>query len=107
MIESDDQPRWDAICLDEADNVATVLRPLAEGDRPTVAGTERESPVLNTSIPRGHKIALTAIGSGETVIKYGAPIGAATTDIRAGDHVHLHNLEGFAGREARRAQGRG
>lgn len=41
----------------------------------------------------GHKIARTAIAQGESVIKYGAPIGRATQPIAAGDHVHLHNLK--------------
>ena len=42
---------------------------------------------------RGHKIALRDIGSGEKVIEYGTVIGAATKKIRAGEHVHTHNLK--------------
>lgn len=57
-----------------ADNVAVVL---VDGD-----------PVA----PRGHKIALAPIAEGEQVIKYGFPIGIATTDIAEGDWVHSHNL---------------
>ncbi len=40
----------------------------------------------------GHKYALKAIRAGENVIKYGSPIGHATEEISAGDHVHTHNL---------------
>ena len=40
----------------------------------------------------GHKYALKAIRAGENVIKYGSPIGHATEEIAAGDHVHTHNL---------------
>ena len=31
---------------------------------------------------------------GEPVVKYGEHIGVATCDIRAGEHVHVHNVEG-------------
>lgn len=41
----------------------------------------------------GHKIALCDIKKGEDVIKYGYPIGHATEDIKAGDHVHTHNIK--------------
>ena len=40
----------------------------------------------------GHKYALRPIAAGENVIKYGMPIGHATRDIAAGEHVHTHNL---------------
>jgi galactarate dehydratase len=43
-------------------------------------------------IPRGHKICLSDIAAGATVVKYGQPIGIAMAAIRAGEHVHLHNL---------------
>ena len=41
----------------------------------------------------GHKYASRNIGKGEKVIKYGFPIGVATADISAGEHVHSHNLK--------------
>jgi len=41
----------------------------------------------------GHKYANRDIASGETVVKYGYPIGIATSDIRCGEHVHSHNLK--------------
>ncbi len=41
----------------------------------------------------GHKVALKSIAAGEDVIKYGFPIGHATSDIKAGEHVHTHNLK--------------
>ena len=40
----------------------------------------------------GHKYALRDIREGESVVKYGMPIGHATAFIRKGDHVHTHNL---------------
>jgi len=44
-------------------------------------------------VPPGHKIALADIPEGGDVRKYGAVIGRATAAIRAGDHVHVHNIE--------------
>jgi (2R)-sulfolactate sulfo-lyase subunit alpha len=44
-------------------------------------------------VPIGHKIALTDIKSGDTVIKYGQDIGRAVADIAKGEHVHVHNLK--------------
>ena len=40
----------------------------------------------------GHKYARGPIAAGADVIKYGMPIGHATRDIAAGEHVHTHNL---------------
>lgn len=44
-------------------------------------------------VPVGHKIALTDIKKGDTVIKYGQDIGRAVADIAKGEHVHVHNLK--------------
>jgi altronate hydrolase len=41
----------------------------------------------------GHKYALKDIKAGESVIKYGMPIGHAAVDISAGSHVHVHNVK--------------
>ena len=41
----------------------------------------------------GQKYAAQSIAAGEPVIKYGFPIGIATREIAAGDHVHTHNLK--------------
>jgi (2R)-sulfolactate sulfo-lyase subunit alpha len=44
-------------------------------------------------IPLGHKIALKDFAVDDTVIKYGHDIGKVVADIKAGDHVHIHNLK--------------
>jgi altronate hydrolase len=44
------------------------------------------------SIPRGHKIALRDIAAGESVRKFGWPIGRALHSIARGSHVHTGNL---------------
>lgn len=72
--------------INDADNVAVVL---ADGVK---AGEEFEGTTLLADIPRGHKFALTPIAQGECVIKYGYPIGHATSPIRAGEWIHSHNL---------------
>ncbi|GHS87142.1 altronate dehydratase [Synergistales bacterium] len=43
-------------------------------------------------VPSGHKIAGAPIAKGQTIIKYGHPIGVATQDIAEGAHVHEHNV---------------
>jgi len=44
-------------------------------------------------VSTGHKIALADIAEGENIIKYGFPIGHATSDIKKDEHVHSHNLK--------------
>lgn len=48
---------------------------------------------VGINLADGHKYALRDIKNGENVIKYGQPIGHATEDIKAGDHVHTHNVK--------------
>ena len=48
---------------------------------------------VEVNIADGHKYALCDIPKGENVIKYGMPIGHATSDIKKGEHVHTHNLK--------------
>ena len=47
----------------------------------------------NMDIPLGHKIALKDFKSGDTLIKYGVDIGKVVEAIKAGDHVHVHNVK--------------
>ncbi len=49
--------------------------------------------MLRDDVPAGHKIAVRPIEPGEPVVKYGFPIGAATTAIAPGAWVHTHNLK--------------
>ena len=48
---------------------------------------------VDINLDDGHKYALRDIKSGENIIKYGNPIGHATDDIKAGEHVHTHNVK--------------
>jgi altronate dehydratase small subunit len=88
-----------AIIIDAKDNVATVLRPLNDGESIGLDLNNRSLKViLRQNIPFGHKVALRDIRKGEAVIKYGEVIGLATAAIYAGELVHVHNVEGRKGR---------
>ena len=98
--------KWNAIKLAPDDTVATALSALEPDTSPRISGGDGGQALhVIEPIPRGHKFALGDIAAGATVFKYGAPIGVATEDIRGGAHVHRHNLEGFAGKEARQERG--
>jgi altronate dehydratase len=83
------------LVISDRDNVATALEPLEPGRRIDSAVTWI---TVIEPIASGHKVALRSIHAGEAVIKYGSPIGLATCDIRAGAHVHTHNLASSRGR---------
>ena len=75
------------IRLHPSDNVIIALADLPAGSTlPPLAGP------LTDAIPRGHKIAATAIAAGQNVLRYGQIIGVATRAIAAGGHIHTHNL---------------
>lgn len=67
------------------DNVAVARQSIE-------AGAQENGLRLAGPIPMGHKAALVDIGKGETIRKYGFPIGRATRPILAGEHVHSHNM---------------
>lgn len=48
---------------------------------------------VEINIENGHKYARFDIKKGESIIKYGQPIGHATEDIKKGEWVHTHNLK--------------
>ena len=83
------------LVISPADNVATALEALARGE---VVTARDRSLVVAEAIPRGHKIALADIAGGAPVVKYGSPIGVASSPIAAGTHVHTHNLASARGR---------
>jgi len=83
----------DAIVADEHDNVATAIRDLEPGTITTSDGPAQ----LNTSLRTGHKLSLADIQAGAHIVKYGEIIGVALDPIRAGDHVHVHNVGDLLG----------
>jgi (2R)-sulfolactate sulfo-lyase subunit alpha len=44
-------------------------------------------------VPIGHKVATREIRKGDTIIKYGFDIGKAVSDIKLGEHAHVHNIK--------------
>ena len=81
--------------ISERDNVATALQPLEAGGRLDINGSAL---TVAEPIPSGHKVALIDIDTGQPVVKYGSPIGVASAPIRAGAHVHTHNVASSRGR---------
>ena len=48
---------------------------------------------VNTDVPIGHKVALTDLHAGDTVIKYGEDVGRIVADVARGGHVHTQNMK--------------
>lgn len=76
--------------IHERDNVAVAVDTINQGE--TVKADSISIKALE-KIDKGHKIALCDIKQGENIIKYGFPIGHATTDIKTGERVHSHNVK--------------
>ena len=72
------------------DSVAVALHDLAPGDTAEGSGF---SAAVREKVPNGHKLALRRIEKGESVLKYGWPIGRAKEIIEPGCWVHSHNME--------------
>jgi hypothetical protein len=84
-----------ALLLVACDHVGVVLDDVRKGDiveLRDMQGTSHGSTIARSDIPFGHKIARTLLKKGAQLLRYGQPIGVATADIVAGDHVHTHNL---------------
>lgn len=75
--------------INPADSVVVALISLNKGD--TITAGNLTVTAVN-DIPAGHKMAIKNIKAGESIIKYGEPIGKAKCDIQAGEHIHTHNL---------------
>lgn len=79
------------------DNVGVVVvEGLSAGTEMLCVVTEDDSDFQLTArqnAPIGHKIALTDLRKGDTILKYGEDIGRAIADIAKGEHVHVHNIK--------------
>lgn len=58
-----------------------------------LANNKTVSAAATESIPLGHKIALRDFAAGDDVTKYDCVIGKVVKPIKAGQHVHVHNLK--------------
>ncbi|WP_186101084.1 UxaA family hydrolase [Burkholderia gladioli] len=77
-----------AIKLHDKDDVLIARGAIAAG---TILA-EFDDLVASAEIPPAHKIACRDVAQGAPVRRYGQIIGFATQAIRAGEHVHVHNL---------------
>lgn len=83
-----------AMLIDPADNVVVAIEPISKGGPVEYdCGGETRSLTALEDITIYHKLACRDIPQGEPVVKYGQHIGSAVTDIKAGQHVHVHNVE--------------
>lgn len=78
------------LLIDERDNVGIVIDRVVPGDKIEIGG--KVITALDT-IELPHKIALVDLKPGDHVIKYGVVMGYATQNIKAGQHVHVHNVD--------------
>ena len=87
----------DIIIHDKKDNVGVVVIEkiipnqdcncwIMENDDSTKIQSKNE-------ILLGHKIAMTNLKEGDTIIKYGHDIGKVIKAINKGEHVHIHNVK--------------
>lgn len=85
---------WDAVVLNEKDNLATALRHLKAGEVAQFkVGDAVQKLTLKTDVALCHKFAITDVQKGDTVRKYGETIGGASEAIPAGCHAHVHNIK--------------
>jgi altronate dehydratase small subunit len=84
-----------AIMIDERDNSAVVIEYIHKRQEVQYAHKDGTVQMLISleDIPIFHKIAISDISAGAPVIKYGEHIGIASTGIKAGMHVHEHNVQ--------------
>ena len=79
-----------AVRIHPADNVVVAVRPLSAGCE---VALQDDCVVLREDVAPGHKIALKPLEPGQSVVKYGFPIGTVTARIARGAWVHTHNLK--------------
>jgi (2R)-sulfolactate sulfo-lyase subunit alpha len=48
---------------------------------------------VKSAIPIGHKLAIRDLKEGDAVIKYSVDIGRVVQPVRAGEHLHVHNVK--------------
>lgn len=92
-----------AVIMKPTDNVCTVVGEAHKGMVITSCIEDRKYVVkLLDDIPFAHKFALVDIKKGDAIRKYGEIIGIASQPIKAGEYVHVHNLESCRGRGDKR-----
>ncbi len=78
------------VLLNNADNVLICCQPTNLGETVDI---DEQQYSLPTDIDVGHKISRENLIAGQKIIRYGVPIGSATSNIVIGEHIHLHNMK--------------
>ena len=82
---------------EDGDSVGTVVvEGVKVGDKLTGWVMEQDKAVTLatiSAIPIGHKVALRDLKKDDTVSKYGVDIGRVVAPIKAGEHLHVHNVK--------------
>ena len=87
----------EVIIHDEKDNVGVVVIEKITPNQDCncwIMENNKSSKIQSISeIPLGHKIAMTDLKEGDTILKYGHDIGKVVKNIKKGEHVHVHNVK--------------
>ena len=85
------------IIHDQKDNVGVVviekINPKQECACWIMENNSSTSIQSKDEIPLGHKIAMSDLNEGDTILKYGHDIGKVVKPIKKGEHVHVHNVK--------------
>lgn len=84
------------LCHDKRDGVGVAVVDVKAGqslEGRCLETNEKMTAKATMDIPLGHKLALKDHKPGDTVIKYGCDIGKVVEPIKAGEHVHVHNVK--------------
>lgn len=85
------------IVHDAADTVGVIVvegvEKGAELDGWVMENDSRVKITALDDIPLGHKIALSPIKDGDTILKYGHDIGKCVSAIETGGHAHVQNIK--------------
>ncbi|MBM7869687.1 altronate dehydratase small subunit [Clostridium pascui] len=84
-----------ALMIDEKDDVIVAIEPIEKGSEINYKSKDDmvKTLIALDNIIIYHKIAVKDIAKGNPISKYGEHIGVAATDIKAGMHVHEHNVQ--------------
>lgn len=87
----------DFIVHDAIDNVGVVVVEDAKKGKTLTGWVMEGNKTIKVkalaNVPLGHKVALSALKKGDTIIKYGHDIGRMIKGAKTGDHVHTQNLK--------------
>lgn len=85
------------IVHDEADTVGVVVVEGVEAGQELTGWVMDQDKTINIkvvdAVPIGHKFALRDLDENATVMKYNTDIGRTVAPVKAGEHVHVHNLK--------------